>query len=215
MVGCSLRLAALSLLTVGASSLHVGRAPVVTLRRAHPLASEKPPNLRPTLGEGRESPPPLRPPTLPEPASAVYCFSRQHARCARPLASEKPPDRWPTTLGEAASTVYRFSRPHTIRGTLLACATGVGKALIESPEQLALLPTLLPRAMLGVLALVLGNLFIVGINQIYDVEIDLVNKPFLPIAAGVMSPAFAWAVVCASGDLHARAQQAGRGVRKF
>jgi hypothetical protein len=27
--------------------------------------------------------------------------------------------------------------------------------------------------------------FIVGINQIYDVDIDAVNKPFLPIASGV------------------------------
>jgi 4-hydroxybenzoate polyprenyltransferase len=26
--------------------------------------------------------------------------------------------------------------------------------------------------------------FIVGINQIYDVDIDAVNKPFLPIASG-------------------------------
>ncbi len=38
--------------------------------------------------------------------------------------------------------------------------------------------------MLGVLALVCGNGYIVGINQIYDVDIDTVNKPFLPIAAG-------------------------------
>jgi len=68
--------------------------------------------------------------------------------------------------GKAASAVYRFSRPHTVRGTLLACATGVGKALIESPEQLTMLPALFPRAMLGVVALVLGNLFIVGINQV-------------------------------------------------
>ena len=77
--------------------------------------------------------------------------------------------------GKAASAVYKFSRPHTVRGTLLACATGVGKALIESPQQLALLPALFPRAMLGVVALVLGNLFIVGINQIYDVDIDKVH----------------------------------------
>merc|ERR1719271_837100 len=88
----------------------------------------------------------------------------------------------------AAGTVYRFSRPHTIRGTLLACFTGVARALIESPSFLALLPSLLPRAMLGVLALLLGNLFIVGINQIYDVDIDEVNKPYLPIAAGRLSP---------------------------
>ena len=42
----------------------------------------------------------------------------------------------------------------------------------------------LPRALLGVLALLCGNGFIVGINQVYDVDIDTVNKPFLPIAAG-------------------------------
>ena len=59
--------------------------------------------------------------------------------------------------------------------------------------------TLLPRAMLGVLALLLGNLFIVGINQIYDVDIDVVNKPFLPIAAGRMTPKAAWAIVLGAG----------------
>ncbi len=44
--------------------------------------------------------------------------------------------------------------------------------------------SLLPRAALGVLALLAGNGYIVGINQVYDVDIDAVNKPFLPIAAG-------------------------------
>ena len=100
---------------------------------------------------------------------------------------------------EAAGAVYRFSRPHTIRGTLLACFTGVGRALIENPVSLAVLPAMLPRAGMGVLALLLGNLFIVGINQIYDVDIDVVNKPFLPIAAGRISPRAAWALVVGSG----------------
>jgi homogentisate solanesyltransferase len=35
----------------------------------------------------------------------------------------------------------------------------------------------------------------VGINQIYDVDIDVVNKPFLPVAAGELSPVLAW-VLC-------------------
>merc|ERR1719453_956554 len=100
---------------------------------------------------------------------------------------------------EAADAIYRLSRPHTIRGTLLACFTGVGRALIESPSFVAMLPALLPRAMLGVLALLLGNLFIVGINQIYDVEIDEINKPYLPIAAGRISKRAAWAIVAGSG----------------
>merc|ERR1711920_139021 len=43
-----------------------------------------------------------------------------------------------------------------------------------------------------------GNLFIVGINQIYDVQIDQVNKPFLPMAAGALSPRAAWLIVAAS-----------------
>ena len=34
---------------------------------------------------------------------------------------------------------------------------------------------MLPRAGMGVLALLLGNLYIVGINQIYDVDIDQVQ----------------------------------------
>ena len=47
---------------------------------------------------------------------------------------------------EKADAIYRFSRPHTIRGTLLACFTGVARALIESPSFLPLLPAMLPRA---------------------------------------------------------------------
>ena len=52
---------------------------------------------------------------------------------------------------------------------------------------------LAPRAALGVLALLSGNGYIVGINQIYDVDIDTINKPFLPVAAGM--PA-AWMHAC-------------------
>ncbi len=132
---------------------------------------------------------------------------RHHARAQPPVATATPSsaeeaahnnvgvEAGATAASSPLEAVYRFSRPHTIRGTLLACATGVGRALLESPEQLALLPALLPRALLGVLALLLSNLFIVGINQIYDVEIDRVNKPFLPIASGALSARAAWALI--------------------
>ncbi len=56
------------------------------------------------------------------------------------------------------------------------------RALLESPALIDW--ALLPKAILGVVALLCGNGFIVGINQIYDVEIDVISKPFLPIAAG-------------------------------
>ena len=85
---------------------------------------------------------------------------------------------------------WKFLRPHTIRGTILGSMAVTSKALLENP---ALIDWgLLPKALLGVLALLCGNGYIVGINQIYDVEIDAVNKPFLPVAAGELSPTVAW-----------------------
>ena len=41
------------------------------------------------------------------------------------------------------------------------------------------------------------NVYIVGVNQLEDVEIDRVNKPFLPLAAGDMAPATARVIVAA------------------
>ncbi|KAG8458747.1 hypothetical protein KFE25_005278 [Diacronema lutheri] len=95
-----------------------------------------------------------------------------------------------------ANALYKFTRPHTIRGTILASFAGVARALIEHPSAISL--QLVPQALRGLLALLLGNAFIVGINQIYDVEVDKINKPFLPIAAGEISPQVAWALVLGS-----------------
>ena len=51
---------------------------------------------------------------------------------------------------------------------------GVTRALLENPSKFS--TTLLPKAMIGLLALLCGNAYIVGINQIYDVQIDEVNN---------------------------------------
>jgi homogentisate phytyltransferase/homogentisate geranylgeranyltransferase len=81
--------------------------------------------------------------------------------------------------------LWRFSRPHTLIGTTLsilgiASITGAG-----DPADLLL--TLVAGATV--------NLFIVGINQVEDVEIDRINKPHLPIAAGEISIGHARLVV--------------------
>lgn len=93
-----------------------------------------------------------------------------------------------TALGAA---IWKFVRPHTIRGTLLGTTAIVTKILMTNPEMITL--SLVPRALLGLLALLMGNGYIVGINQIYDVDIDKVNKPFLPVASGELSVFAAWA----------------------
>jgi 4-hydroxybenzoate polyprenyltransferase len=100
------------------------------------------------------------------------------------------------------NALYKFTRPHTIRGTILGSLCGTIRALLDTPvaARAALASAtfwthLLPRALIGVTALLLGNAFIVGINQIYDEDIDKVNKPFLPVASGEMSKRWAWTVV--------------------
>ncbi len=50
---------------------------------------------------------------------------------------------------------------------------GVVRALLENPQKLS--TSLISRAVLGLTALLCGNAFIVGINQIYDVQIDEVS----------------------------------------
>jgi homogentisate solanesyltransferase len=125
------------------------------------------------------------------------------------------------SLRAKVNAIYKFTRPHTIRGTILASIAGTARALLDTTTAVTTqsaaaasvssisstvsilqnLPwsTLLPRATIGMVALLLGNAFIVGINQIYDKEIDIVNKPFLPVASGEMSTSVAWIVVVASG----------------
>lgn len=99
--------------------------------------------------------------------------------------------------------LYKFTRPHTIRGTILASIAGTTRALVDTPGAIANARWgyMLPRAVIGMIALLMGNAFIVGINQIYDEKIDKLNKPFLPVASGEMSRNFAWATVLASGTI--------------
>ncbi|GLT62069.1 hypothetical protein SLA2020_347340 [Shorea laevis] len=88
---------------------------------------------------------------------------------------------------------WRFLRPHTIRGTFLGSVALVARALIENPNLIRW--SLVPKAFSGLVALICGNGYIVGINQIYDIGIDKVNKPYLPIAAGDLSVQSAWSLV--------------------
>ncbi|XP_077213163.1 homogentisate prenyltransferase [Tasmannia lanceolata] len=94
---------------------------------------------------------------------------------------------------EFKDAFWRFLRPHTIRGTALGSTALVTRALIENSQLINW--GLLPKALCGLLALICGNGYIVGINQIFDIGIDKVNKPYLPIAAGDLSVQSAWILV--------------------
>jgi homogentisate phytyltransferase/homogentisate geranylgeranyltransferase len=111
------------------------------------------------------------------------------------IASAEPLQR---TRG-AAVTLWRFSRPHTVIGTTLSV---VGIFAIAAHE-LGPLPA--DRAAFHLfwtlVAALAVNVFIVGLNQLEDIEIDRINKPRLPLAAGDLTPAQGKAIVAAAGIL--------------
>jgi len=92
------------------------------------------------------------------------------------------------------STLWQFSRPHTIIGTTVS---------VISLQVLAWGSYTPAASFWGVclnllhtwLACILANVAIVGLNQIFDVDIDQINKPQLPLPAGLMSVSEAWLVV--------------------
>lgn len=96
---------------------------------------------------------------------------------------------------------WKFSRPHTIVGTSLS-VIGVFVVAWTMVQNATTTPLLNPFSLLlPLLACLAGNVYIVGLNQIEDVEIDRINKPQLPIAAGEFSYQDAWWIVGFAGGL--------------
>jgi homogentisate phytyltransferase/homogentisate geranylgeranyltransferase len=98
----------------------------------------------------------------------------------------------PVSAERHLDVLWRFSRPHTIIGTALSVAGlyAIAAALHAATGAFDLLATLI--AALAV------NVSIVGVNQITDVEIDRINKPYLPIAAGDLTLTQAKAIVASA-----------------
>ena len=79
---------------------------------------------------------------------------------------------------------WEFTRPHTMLGTSI---TVIAIFLITINNFMSISIKDVTIVIFTLLSSLLANIFIVGINQIYDVEIDQINKPYLPIASGNLS----------------------------
>jgi homogentisate phytyltransferase/homogentisate geranylgeranyltransferase len=78
--------------------------------------------------------------------------------------------------------MVRFSRPHTVLGTTISVCSMT--FLATSKIHFLHVLNLLGQA---VVPAILMNVAIVGLNQVYDKKIDIVNKPYLPMASGEFS----------------------------
>jgi homogentisate phytyltransferase/homogentisate geranylgeranyltransferase len=96
------------------------------------------------------------------------------------------------TATRAADALWRFARPHTIIGTALSICGLYAIAVAEEANRRGAWD--LAATLIAGLAV---NVAIVGVNQLTDVDIDRVNKPYLPVAAGDLSPRAARNIVAA------------------
>lgn len=86
-----------------------------------------------------------------------------------------------TIVGDVRA-LLAFSRPHTIIGTTLSVVALAILAAVHTAAAVAW-PAVV-AVLIGALA---TNVYIVGINQVTDLEIDRINKPWLPLASGALT----------------------------
>lgn len=130
--------------------------------------------------------PPVPSSSFPLDASLQDANTPHHVKHNYPLIS---PSR-------IAAALWKFSRPHTVYGTIISVSS-----LTTVARQLSCAVTWLPALysfLTALLPSILINVYIVGLNQLYDVDIDRVNKPFLPLPAGLMTRSDAIFVIIAS-----------------
>lgn len=89
-----------------------------------------------------------------------------------------------STLPAALDAFYRFSRPHTVIGTALSI---VSVSLLAVQKFSDFSPLFFMGVLEAIVAAFFMNIYIVGLNQLSDIEIDKVNKPYLPLASGEYS----------------------------
>lgn len=110
-----------------------------------------------------------------------------NAASKQPLESEPvayQPKGLQESLQDASNAFYKFSRPHTVIGTALSIIS-VSLLAVEKLSDFS--PIFFTGVLEAIVAALLMNIYIVGLNQLSDIEIDKVNKPYLPLASGEYS----------------------------
>ncbi|XP_024016936.1 homogentisate solanesyltransferase, chloroplastic-like [Morus notabilis] len=91
------------------------------------------------------------------------------------------------------STCYKFARPYAMLQVIVSSISFIARILVENKQLFKW--SLLLKAIPCLTAMILGHAYSNGLNQIFDADIDRVNKPYLPISAGDLSIKQAWFLV--------------------
>jgi homogentisate phytyltransferase/homogentisate geranylgeranyltransferase len=135
---------------------------------------------------------------------SISTDTQQQKRCISQLAqssgSDVPspsadailPSQASHSKANALKSLYKFSRPHTMLGTAISILSISALAMHGNFMMTSAVFIGLVQALAAAL---LMNISIVGTNQIFDISIDKINKPYLPLAAGEFSPEIGWGIV--------------------
>lgn len=88
--------------------------------------------------------------------------------------------------------LWKFSRPHTIIGSIISIWTLY--LIIYRQHGIFDIPYFVMALIIGISC----NVFIVGINQVADIDIDKINKPDLPIPSGLLKVSEAKLIVASA-----------------
>nr|GFB09940.1 UbiA prenyltransferase family [Tanacetum cinerariifolium] len=107
-------------------------------------------------------------------AASEFSANVHESECFRPETHQK-------SFGATLNAIYKYTRIYTIKGSALSIIS-VTLLAVQNFKDFT------PSFLLGLLQALLGgclaNLYVVGINQLSDIEIDKVNKPYLVLASG-------------------------------
>jgi homogentisate phytyltransferase / homogentisate geranylgeranyltransferase len=92
------------------------------------------------------------------------------------------------------AALWEFSRPHTIIGTTLS-VTALYLMAAEYDSVFNSIASSVQYWLGAAIACIFANIYIVGLNQLSDIEIDKINKPHLPLAAGDFSVRQGWVII--------------------
>lgn len=134
-------------------------------------------------------------PTLQADSTFSACFVVQSSGMSAPDGNSMASDQEVPFRVGPGRVLFRFGRPHTIIATT-AQAAGIFILAVAGAPLTAQALWLLAIAWLGSL---LTNLYVVGLNQLTDVDIDKVNKPSLPLASGDLSARWGKWIVAIAG----------------
>ncbi|CAK8564121.1 unnamed protein product [Lathyrus sativus] len=143
-----------------------------------------------------------------KPSLNLYCKATEggstHQECNRKFIVKAAPEQSFESEQPAfdpknfLDAFYRFSRPHTVIGTALSILS-VSLLAVEKLSDIS--PLFFTGVLEAVVAALFMNIYIVGLNQLSDVEIDKINKPYLPLASGEYSFATGAIIVASSSIL--------------